>query len=76
MMMFKFLKKKVAAACVAITAALAPVVAFAQAASTSVDVTGVRAAIDGALTPIATIGAGVLLVLVGIKVYKWVRRAM
>jgi hypothetical protein len=40
------------------------------------DVTAVVTAIDGAAAPIAAIGGAVLLVLVGIKVYKWVRRAM
>lgn len=46
--------------------------AFAQA----VDVSDVTTAIAGAAAPIAAIGGAVLLVLVGIKVYKWVRRAM
>lgn len=41
-----------------------------------VDVTAVVTAINGAATPIASIGAAVLIVMVGIKVYKWVRRAM
>ena len=41
-----------------------------------VDVGGVVSAIEGAAGPIASIGAAVLLVHVGIKVYKWVRRAM
>jgi len=41
-----------------------------------VDVSGVVSAIEGAAAPIAAIGSAVLLVLVGIKVYKWVRRAM
>lgn len=40
------------------------------------DVTAVVTAIAAASTPIASIGAAVLLVLVGIKVFKWVRRAM
>jgi hypothetical protein len=40
------------------------------------DVTAVVAEIADAATPIASIGAAVLLVLVGIKVFKWVRRAM
>ena len=35
-----------------------------------VDVTAVVSAIEGAATPIASIGAAVLIVLVGIKVYK------
>lgn len=41
-----------------------------------VDVSGVVTAIQGAAAPIAAIGGAVLLILVGIKVYKWVRRAM
>lgn len=32
--------------------------------------------ITAAATPIAAIGSAVLLVMVGIKVFKWVRRAM
>lgn len=40
------------------------------------DVTAVTTEIADAATPIAAIGGAVLLVLVGIKVYKWVRRAM
>ncbi|TBX04549.1 methyltransferase, partial [Xanthomonas citri pv. aurantifolii] len=32
--------------------------------------------IQGAAAPIAAIGGAVLTVMVGIKVYKWVRRAM
>lgn len=42
----------------------------------AVDVTAVVAEISGAAAPIALIGSAVLIVLVGIKVYKWVRRAM
>lgn len=41
-----------------------------------IDVTAVTTAIDAAKTPIATIGAAVLVVLVGVKVYKWIRRAL
>lgn len=40
------------------------------------DVSAVVTEIEGAATPIAAIGAAVLLVMVGIKVFKWVRRAM
>ena len=40
------------------------------------DVTGVVTAIGEATTPIAAIGGATLLVIVAIKVYKWVRRAM
>lgn len=44
--------------------------------SGGVDVGPVVTAIQGAAAPIASIGAAVLVVMVGIKVYKWVRRAM
>lgn len=40
------------------------------------DVTSVTAEIAGAAAPIAAIGSAVLLVMVGIKVFKWVRKAM
>ena len=49
---------------------------FTGLAQAAVDVTGVTSEITGALAPIAAIGGGVLLVLVAIKTYKWVRRAM
>lgn len=50
--------------------------ALATAASAAPpDVTAVVAGIGEAATPIAAIGAAGLLVLVGIKVFKWVRRA-
>lgn len=41
-----------------------------------VDVSAVVSEIQGASAPVAAIGAAVLIVMVGIKVYKWVRRAM
>jgi len=50
--------------------------AVAQAAATPIVVTDVTDQIASTLTPIGLIGAGVLLVIVGIKTYKWVRRAM
>lgn len=52
-------------------AAVVPVAAHA-----AVNVEAVVTEIEGAATPIAAIGAAVLLVMVGIKVFKWVRRAM
>lgn len=67
--MNKFLKK----AGVVGGLAAASVPAFAEG---GVDVTAVVAEIAGAAEPIAAIGAAVLLVMVGIKVFKWVRRAM
>jgi F0F1-type ATP synthase membrane subunit c/vacuolar-type H+-ATPase subunit K len=47
-----------------------------QPASAAVDVTAVTTEIAGAIAPIGLIGAGVLLVLVAVKTYKWIRRAM
>jgi hypothetical protein len=55
------------------SALLFPSLAFAQAAP---DVSDVVTGIGNAAAPIAAIGGAVLLVLVGIKVFKWVRRAM
>lgn len=57
-----------------LAAALAglPVVVLAAAP----DVTDVVTEIEGAAAPIAAIGGAVLIVMVGIKVFKWVRRAM
>lgn len=69
------LKNKTLLAPVAAGAALLSPAAFATGGG-GVDVSGVVTAIEGAATPIAAIGAAVLLILVGIKVYKWVRRAM
>ncbi|MBE0595506.1 MAG: phage coat protein [Gemmatimonadales bacterium] len=57
-----------------VAVASAPALAFAQA--TPVDVSDVVDAIEAAATPIGLIGAAVLTILVAIKVYKWVRRAM
>lgn len=74
-MMLKALKGKSAALAAVITAAFATAPAFAS-GGTGVDVGPVVTAINGALGPVGQIGAAVLLVLVGIKVYKWVRRAM
>ncbi|HIE4187832.1 TPA: major capsid protein [Stenotrophomonas maltophilia] len=73
--MLKALKGKSAALAAVGTAALVSAPAFAS-GGTGVDVGGVVSAINAALGPIGQIGAAVLLVLVGIKVYKWVRRAM
>ncbi len=57
----------------------AALVAFGGASSAfaaAPDVTEVVKEIGGAAAPVAAIGAAVLLVMVGIKVFKWVRRAM
>lgn len=50
--------------------------AVATASQAAVDVTAVVAEITGASAPIALIGAGVLVLMVGIKVYKYVRGAL
>ncbi|MCW1977684.1 major capsid protein [Xanthomonas campestris] len=68
-------KKKTAALAAVGTAATVSAPAFA-AGGGGVDVGDVVAAINAAAGPIAAIGGAVLTVMVGIKVYKWVRRAM
>jgi len=59
-------------------ALLLSLAAFALPASASggIDVSSVTSAINGAAAPIASIGAAVLVILVGVKVYKWIRRAL
>lgn len=71
--MFQKFRNKATSLVVLGTTAL---VAAGNAAAAPVDVTAVTAAIADTLVPIGAIGAGVLLVIVGIKTYKWVRRAM
>ncbi len=48
----------------------------ASALAAAPDVSGVVTEIGLTAAPIAAIGAAVLLVFVGIKTFKWVRRAM
>jgi hypothetical protein len=48
----------------------------APAFAAAVDVAAVVTDIGAQATPVAAIGAAVLLLLVGIKAFKWVRRAM
>lgn len=50
--------------------------AMATASQAAVDVTAVVTEITGASAPVALVAGGVLILLVGIKVYKWVRGAM
>ena len=73
--MFQKFRSKFAALTTALTLSLFAPFAMASGGG-GVDVSSVVSAIEGAAAPIAAIGAAVLLVLVGIKVYKWVRRAM
>lgn len=75
--MFNVIKSKSVSLALVLMLALASLPAFAGGGGGGgVDVSAVVSAIGAASTPIASIGAAVLLVLVGIKVYKWVRRAM
>lgn len=60
----------------AIVAGLSLVTLSGSAAADEIDVSAVTTAIAGAAAPIASIGIAVLTVLVGVKVYKWIRRAM
>lgn len=60
----------------ATVASLVMVPGFALAQATAPDVSSVVDAIEAVAAPVAAIGSAVLLVLVGIKVFKWVRRAM
>jgi Inovirus Coat protein B len=48
----------------------------ATASQAAIDVAPVTAEISATLAPIGLIGAGVLLVIVAIKAFKWVRGAM
>lgn len=50
--------------------------AQAHATGTAVDVTAVTASIAEQAAPVAAIGAAVLLLFVGIKAFKWVRKAL
>lgn len=54
--------------------AVLPGLAFAQA--TAPDVSGVVSQITATSAPITAIGSAILLVIVGIKVFKWVQRVM
>ena len=54
--------------------AVLPGLAFAEA--TAPDVSGVVAQITATAAPITAIGSAILLVIVGIKVFKWVQRVM
>jgi len=73
-MLFRNFRNKLSLALTALVASLATTApAFA---SGGIDVSTVTSAIDGAKAPIASIGAAVLVVLVGVKVYKWIRRAL
>jgi len=67
--MNKFVKRGLVAVGALVTAGAA----FAEG---GIVVTGVVSEIAATAAPIAAIGGAVLTVMVGIKAYKWVRRAM
>ena len=72
--MFQKMKLGMAAFLVALVSLVsAPAMATT---STAPDVTAVVTAITDGAGPVAAIGGAVLILLVGIKIYKWVRRAM
>nr|WP_296335858.1 major capsid protein [uncultured Acidovorax sp.] len=48
----------------------------AAANAQAIDVTAVTASIGAQAAPVAAIGAAVLLLFVGIKAFKWVRKAL
>lgn len=70
--MLKKFQLKSAALLSLVLASLVASPAFAQA----IDVGDAVTAIGAALVPIGLLGGAVLLVVVAIKTYKWVRRAM
>jgi len=58
------------------TAAAVGALALANNAHAAIDVTGVVSEIGDTIGPIGLIGAAVLLVVVAIAAFKWVRRAI
>lgn len=67
-----FIKKAFASVAAAVSGFFATTPALAAA----VDVADVVTDIGAQLVPVGLIGTAVLLLIVGIKAYKWVRRAM
>jgi hypothetical protein len=58
------------------TAAAVGALALANNAHAAIDVTGVVSEINDTVAPIGLIGAAVLLVVVAVAAFKWVRRAI
>ena len=56
--------------------AIASAAAMSAPAQAAIDVTSVVAEIDDTIAPIGLIGAAVLLVVVAVAAFKWVRRAI
>ena len=63
-------------ALVPVLGALSALPAMAQTTSGAVDVADIVTKIGDQATPVAAIGAAVLLLFVGIKAFKWVRKAL
>ncbi len=57
-------------------AAASALVLASQAHAAAISVTDVVTDIEAQAAPIAAIGAAVLILMVGIKAFKWVRRAL
>lgn len=58
------------------TAAAVGALSLANNAHAAIDVTGVVSEINDTIAPIGLIGAAVLLVVVAVAAFKWVRRAI
>lgn len=58
------------------TAAAGALVLASQAHAAAIDVTSVVSDIEAQAAPVALVGAAVLILFVGIKAFKWVRRAL
>lgn len=58
------------------TAAAVGALALASNAHAAIDVSGVVSEINDTIAPIGLIGAAVLLVVVAVAAFKWVRRAI
>lgn len=71
MKLLGFLKSKSAAAAAGLSA-----LAFAGSSFAAIDVTSVTTALTDAGTAVATVGAAVLVVIVGVAAYKYIRRAL
>jgi len=61
---------------IAVVAAMASLGLITTGAQAAIDVTDVVAEVSGSAAPVALIGTAVLLLFVGIKAFKWVRRAL
>ena len=59
----------------AMSALTFPVLSFAQTATPTVDTSAAEGMITAAGAAVATIGAAVFIVVIGIKVWKWMRSA-